>query len=74
MRRRILKTTFKRIEAQPSQLYTFQRLHLNIWTNSQEAAWIQDHDVMKGAEDMPSEAELNGCLVGEAWTLQARAT
>ena len=48
----------KRIEAQPSQLYTFQRLHLNIWTNSQEAAWIQDHDVMKGAEDMPSEAEL----------------
>ena len=52
------KDYINRIDAQPSELYTFQRLHLNIWTNSQAAAWIQDHDVQKGAGELPSEETL----------------
>ncbi len=47
-----------RIDAQPSELYTFQRLHLNIWTNSQAAAWLQDHDVQKGTGALPPDSVL----------------
>lgn len=52
------ETYVNRIEQQPSELYTFQRLHLNIWTDAQDTAWIQDHDFMQGAEDMPPDEHL----------------
>ena len=42
------ETEVRKCQANPRQLNTFLRLHLNIWTSSSEA-WISDEEFMKGA-------------------------
>ena len=41
----------------PSQVNTFKRLNLNIWTSAEEA-WISDEEWMRAAGPFPSEAQL----------------
>lgn len=41
----------------PSQVNTFKRLNLNIWTSAEEA-WITDEEWMRAAGDFPSERRL----------------
>lgn len=43
------ETEVRKCQANPRQLNTFLRLHLNIWTSSSEA-WISDEEFMMGAE------------------------
>lgn len=42
----------KKCEANPRQLNTFLRLHLNIWTAS-ESRWLTDEEFMRGAAPVP---------------------
>lgn len=43
-----------RCQANPRQVNTFLRLHLNIWTAS-ESRWLTDEEFMRGAEAVPDE-------------------
>ena len=42
----------KRCQNNPSQVNTFLRLHLNIWTSS-ATAWVTDEQFMRGAQEVP---------------------
>jgi phage terminase large subunit-like protein len=44
-------------KAAPSNINTFKRLNLNIWTGANEA-WISDEEFMQGAEALPSDEYL----------------
>ena len=44
----------KRCQNNPSQVNTFLRLHLNIWTSG-ALSWITDSQFMRGAETIPEE-------------------
>ena len=44
----------KRCQNNPSQVNTFLRLHLNIWTSS-ATAWVTDEQFMRGGADLPGD-------------------
>lgn len=54
----------RKCESNPRQLNTFLRLHLNIWTASEER-WLTDEEFMRGAGDVPEEKlQRLPCYVG----------
>jgi phage terminase large subunit-like protein len=63
-RKEYFETEVAKCKANPRQLNTFLRLHLNIWTSSSES-WISDDEFMKGAQPF-DESQLAGlpCYIG----------